>query len=82
MVDVKQAVRSATSFVSELYGDASDIRLEEVEASEKNWSVVVSFKTGDQTGLNYVLGKDNRLFKTVAVDLENGTPLSLKVWRQ
>ena len=82
MVGVKDAVRSATSFVEELYPQAKDIRLEEVEPAGSVWSVVLSFETDERSGLSYVMGTDTRLFKSVSVDSDNGAPLSLKVWKQ
>ena len=82
MVGVKDAVRSATTFVGELYPEATDIRLEEVEPSSALWTVVISFRTGERATLGYVLGTDQRLFKTVSVDKEDGSPVSLKVWKQ
>jgi hypothetical protein len=81
MVTVKEAVKSATSFVEGLYPGAKDIRLEEVEPNSSQWSVVVSFRTEDPS-LAYVMGTDNRLFKTVLIDSMDGTPVSLKIWNK
>jgi hypothetical protein len=83
MVSVKEAVTSATAFVEELFPGARDIRLEEVESISSNWFVVISFKTGDEpTTFASVMGANSRLFKTVLIDLENGEPFALKVWKQ
>ena len=80
MITVKEVVKSATSFVEDLYPEAKEIRLEEVEPNSSQWSVVLSFKTDEPSGLAYVMGSDNRLFKTVAIDPTDGSPISLKIW--
>ncbi len=81
MIDVKTAVRAATTFVGDLFPEAKDIRLEEVEPSSNQWSVVVSFKSGESPNLAAVMGNDPRLFKQVVVDSESAEPVSLKIWK-
>ncbi len=82
MVNIKEAVRSATTFVGDLYPQARDIRLEQVEPSPSEWTIVLSFRTAEPASLGYVLGTEERLFKEISVASEDGTPISLKVWRQ
>ncbi len=82
MIGVKDAVKSATEFVADLYPGARDIRLEEVEVDpeeQQQWSVVLSFKTGESGTLASVMG-EQRLFKQVAIQLESGQPISLRIW--
>ena len=82
MIGVKDAVKSATEFVADLYPGARDIRLEEVEvdAGPQQWSVVLSFNTGEPSTLASVMG-EQRFFKQVAVQLDSGEPTGLKIWR-
>ncbi len=82
MIGVKDAVKNATEFVADLYPGARDIRLEEVEVDtekQQEWSVVLSFKTHELGTLASVMG-EQRLFKQVAVQLESGQPVSLRIW--
>ena len=81
MIDVKSAVRAATTFVGDLFPEARDIRLEEVVPSSNEWSVVVSFKPSESPTLAEVMGSGTRLFKEILVDSENAKPLSLKIWK-
>ena len=82
-VDIKGAVQAAFAFTKDMFSQAKDIRLEEVEARSGGWSVVVSFTTGEAGTLSQVLGGEApRLYKTVAIDSETGKAQSLKVWKQ
>lgn len=83
MVDIKQAVQAAVASVEELYPQANDIRLEEIEPyGEVRWNVVISFKTGEPTTLASVMGGGSRLFKRVEIDMNSGSLHALKVWNQ
>jgi hypothetical protein len=81
---MKSAVQAAIAFVIEMFPQAKDIRLEEVEARSGGWSVVISFVTGEIGTLSQVtgVGTGARLFKTIAIDSESGQAMSLKVWNQ
>ncbi len=81
MIDVKTAVRSATTFVGDLFPQARDIRLEEVEPFSDQWSVVVSFKPEESPSIAEVMGGGTRLFKQIVIDSENAKPVSLKIWK-
>ena len=80
MIGVKEAVPPAIAFVKDLYPEAKDIRLEQVQPESSAWSVVLSFQTGEATTLASVMGASHRLYKTIQIDKENGEPLSLLVW--
>ena len=82
-VEMKGAVQAAFAFTKDLFPQAKDIRLEEVEARSGGWSVVISFTTGEPGTLAQVMGGGApRLFKTIAIDSETGQAQSLKVWKQ
>jgi hypothetical protein len=82
-VDMKGAVQAAFAFATDMFPEAKDIRLEEVEARSGGWSVVISFTTGEPGTLSLVMGGvAPRLFKTIAIDSETGQAFSLKVWKQ
>ncbi len=81
--DMKSAVRAAFAFAEDMFPEAKDLRLEEVEAKSGDWSVVVSFTTGEPGTLSQVMGGGTpRLFKTITIDSESGKAQSLKVWKQ
>jgi hypothetical protein len=82
-VDMKGAVQAAMTFAKDMFPQAKDIRLEEVEPRSGGWSVVVSFTTGEPGTLAQVIGGAvPRLFKTIAIASEGGQAISLKVWKQ
>jgi hypothetical protein len=82
-VDMKGAVQAAFAFTKDIFSQAKDIRLEEVEARSGGWSVVISFTTGEPGTLSQVMGGGApRLYKTIAIDSETGQAQSLKVWKQ
>lgn len=82
LIDMKGAVQSAIAFAKEMYPEAKDIRLEEVEPNSNGWSVVISFATGEPGTLAQVMGGGMpRLFKTISIDSTSGKAQSLKVWK-
>jgi hypothetical protein len=82
-IDMKGAVQSAFAFTKDMFPQAKDIRLEEVEPGSVGWTVVISFSTGEPGTLAQVMGGGApRLFKTIAVDSTSGKAQSLKVWKQ
>ena len=81
--DMKGAVQAAFAFAKDMFPQAKDLRLEEVEANSGGWSVVISFATGEPGTLSQVMGGGApRLFNTIAIDSESGQAQSLKVWKQ
>ncbi len=82
-IDMKGAVQAAFALAKDMFPQAKDLRLEEVEANPGGWSVVISFTTGEPGTLAQVMGGGApRLFKTIAIDSETGQAQSLKVWKQ
>ena len=82
-IDMKGAVQTAFAFTEDMFPQAKDIRLEEVEPGSVGWNVVISFSTGEPGTLAQVMGGGApRLFKTIAVDSASGQAQSLKVWKQ
>lgn len=82
-IDMKSAVQAAFAFIKDMFPQAKDIRLEEVEPGSVGWTVVISFSTGEPGTLAQVMGGGApRLFKTIAVDSTSGQAQSLKVWKQ
>jgi hypothetical protein len=81
MVTVKDAVKGAGQFVSELFPDAKNLRLEQVESGGPLWRVVMSFQLGEPSGLAAVIGHEGRLFKEVDVDADTGEGTALRMWK-
>ena len=81
MITVKDAVKGAGEFVTELFPEAKDVRLEQVERHMALWQVIMSFKIGETSGLSAALGQQNRLFKEVDVDADSGEPTALRMWK-
>jgi len=84
MIDVKQAVSSAVSFISDVYADAglSDLRLEEAELSENGdlWQITLSYLIRTDPGeLQLALGLQGREYKIVSVDSRTGKFRSMKI---
>jgi hypothetical protein len=61
--NAKDVVKSAIGFVEELYPSAKDIRLEEVEPLDNEWSVVLSFVEGEDSVLSSVMREQSRHWK-------------------
>jgi hypothetical protein len=81
-IDMKGAVQAAIAFAKDMFPQAKDILLEEVEARSGGWSVVISFVSSELSTLSQVMGGRSRLFKTIAIDSTSGQAQSLKVWKQ
>jgi hypothetical protein len=82
MVDMKGAVKAAMVFAKDLFPQAKDIRLEEVEPSSNGWSVVISYATDQSSTFAIMRGEEGpRVFKKIAIESETGQAQSLKVWK-
>jgi hypothetical protein len=81
MITVKEAVASATLFVTDLFPNALDLRLEQVEMIGSWWRVVISFKFSEPSTLLLAMGAQNRLFKEVDVDRESGQAVALRMFK-
>jgi len=78
MTPMKEAVSTAHQFIADLYPQAQDIRLEEIQPIEPTkWKVVFSFQVGEISALASVISNNNRLFKTVEIDRNTNEALSL-----
>ena len=72
-IDMKGAVQSAFAFAKEMFPEATDIRLEEVEPKSGGWSVVVSFATGQSNTFAIMRGDEgSRVYKTITIESESG----------
>jgi hypothetical protein len=80
MITVKEAVKGAGEFVSELFPEAKNLRLEQVEGGSPVWKVVLSFNYGEPSGLAAVVGQ-GRLFKQVDIDADTGEATALRMWK-
>jgi hypothetical protein len=81
MVTVKDAVKGAGQFVSELFPEAKNLRLEQVEKGGPLWRVVMSFQIEEPSGLAAVMGYQGRMFKEVDVDADTGKGTALRMWK-
>jgi hypothetical protein len=84
MVTVKEAVKSATQFFAEMFPNAQDVQLEEVDLSDSPplWNITLSFElpaSSTRSALAAVMGNPNRIYKLIEVDTETGEPRSIKI---
>jgi hypothetical protein len=89
MIDVKQAVNTATQFMQNLYSDPlPGLMLEEVELSddERYWYITLGYsqtKTPSYGTLSnlkaFVDPEVTRVYKLIKVDAATGQPLSMKI---
>jgi hypothetical protein len=73
-IDIKEAVKSASKYLTGLYGRAIDNkRIEEIEVDEDDdWLITVSFvDTNDLV--------PERVYKTLVVDSETGDVLAMRI---
>jgi hypothetical protein len=83
-IDMKGAVQAAFAFAKDMYPEAKDLRLEEVEPSPSSdgWSVVLSFSTGQSNTFAIMRGEEGpRAYKKITIDSKSGKAQSLKVWK-
>ena len=88
MIDIKQAVKSATEYLISLYDsvELNDLMLEEVELSEDDqyWLVTLGFTTRISVSVEPVLKiaghkEAMRQFKVIKINTITGEPLSMKI---
>jgi hypothetical protein len=81
MLLVKEAVQQAIKIFSELFPNAKDVRLEEVELSTDGpwWEITLSFVPMGLSAFESVLGQANRVYKRVEIDRETGELNSIKI---
>lgn len=83
-VDVKTAVRIATSYFDQLIQrHYSELAVEEVEKTDDDrfWLVTVGYNvvSSDRGTFASFQGAPNREYKIVKVDAQSGEPISMKV---
>lgn len=82
MIDVKEAVKIARSYVADLFSDAGGLALEEVEFSEEKgaWLITIGFSVREpQSPLDALGLKYDRKYKLIHVDAETGEVKSVKI---
>ena len=81
MINVKEAVKVATAYFAELFPNAKEVRLEEVEMAEEGpwWDVTVSFEIPAATAMEAILAQRNREYKIIKVNRDSGEPHSIKI---
>jgi hypothetical protein len=86
-VGVKDAVKSAVSFVNEMYEgqDLKDLLLEEVEMEQEidAWLVTIGFSLPQEdvspSHAATTSRKLRRVYKVVTINAQSGVPLSMKI---
>lgn len=84
MIPVKIAVTEAVRFFEDMFPNAKDIRLEEVELSDEGpwWDVTLSYAappTSTSYALASVIGQPERVYKIIRLDREDATVRSMKI---
>ncbi|GAB3641651.1 hypothetical protein [Spirosoma arcticum] len=89
ILSIKEVVKNGVAFLKNLYEDADNILVEEVEMDDQQqyWFITLSYKlvdagftTTEPTTLQSFLypGKD-RSYKTLKIDAKTGAVLSMKI---
>ena len=84
MTTIKEAVATASTFILELYPEAQDLRLEQIEMSGNKWEVVMSFRASDHSSRMVSLGQPvqpSRIFKEVDVNRTTGEAVGLRMFK-
>ena len=81
MIDVKQAVKIASDFFTNLYGQElslSGIQLEEVELTEdgKYWLITLGYPSAST---NPLLIQNRKVYKVFQINAETGEVQSMKI---
>lgn len=78
MIQLKDAVTIAQSRMAELVPQATSLLLEEIELTNNEWVITLSFPDGQYLGLN-IVGGTPRKYKTIIIDAETGDFKSMKI---
>lgn len=80
MIDVTEAVNSATQYLRKFYPEISNILLEEVEidATRQQWLITLSFPNNETDTLApfQLPSRKNKLFQ---IDAQAGMPVAMKM---
>ena len=91
MIDVKQAVSTAVEALKNLYGELSDLLLEEVDRSDdgKYWLITLGFSSPNQVPqgnplnpllqLGATLRPPIRIYRVITVNADTGEFVSMKI---
>jgi predicted transcriptional regulator len=87
MIEVKQAVRIATDYLTDLIPNIRDVQLEEVEFVDilpPQWNITLSYlRPVDPESLSAIAEltghKYERVYKEIAVDAVSGACVSIKI---
>lgn len=82
MLDVKQATRKAFEHFATLYGgEASGVRLEEVELAEdeRYWHVTLSYQPASEVAVIFNKAAFPRDYKMFTIDAQTGEVKSMKI---
>ncbi len=81
MIDSKNAISRASAYFTEVFPQAKQVQLEEIELSEdrRYWLVTFSFPKPELTIFGALVANPNRDYKTVKVDAATGEPVGVKI---
>jgi hypothetical protein len=80
-INMKTAVQTAAAFLTEMFPEIVDVRLEEVQVSDSGpwWDVVLSYLPSSYSAM--LVNEPKRIFKLVEIDYDTGEPHALKMWK-
>ena len=81
MIDSKTAISRASAYLGEIFPQAKEVQLEEIELSDnrKHWLVTFSFPKPELVIFGAPVANPNRDYKTVKVDAATGEPVAVKI---
>ena len=81
VIDVKEAVRIASRHLHSLFPSVrhGDVALEEVELSENNWEITLSFMKKRQKGLTALFVDEGLVYKKFGVDKNTGEVVFMRI---
>ena len=79
-MEIKDAVQAAKNFLVDLFPEAKQsLRLEEVDSTARQWSIVFSY-VKPLTTFEFI-SDGERLYKTVLIDRKSGVANAVKVFK-
>jgi len=79
MINVKEAVKNAAEYFTDLYHDQfTNVLLEEVELSNGYWLITLGYDAASDIR-SLLANKASRRFKLFKIDCETGEVISMKI---
>jgi hypothetical protein len=79
MINVQEAIKKASSYLTTFYPSVTNVRLEEVEITldEKFWNITFSFDDASKSVMPFTIS--NREYKIIKINTDSGEFKSMKI---